>query len=80
MKYLIELISKTGIAGAKPVLAPLESNVKLTSTKFDKTAGITNDVVLKDASPYQILGEKLMYTIITKPNISFAVQTLSQFM
>uniref|UniRef100_A0A3Q7GZU5 Reverse transcriptase Ty1/copia-type domain-containing protein n=1 Tax=Solanum lycopersicum TaxID=4081 RepID=A0A3Q7GZU5_SOLLC len=79
-KYILELISDTGLSGAKPVNTPLETNLRLTSVEFDQTAGLQEDDVLTDNSAYQILVGKLMYATITRPDISYAVQTLSQFM
>lgn len=38
-KYTLELISDVGLAGAKPVLTPLEANAKLTSVEYDEYAG-----------------------------------------
>ena len=79
-KYILELISDTGLSGAKPVNTPLETNLRLTSVEFDQTAGLQGDDVLTDNSAYQRLVGKLMYATITRPDISYAVQTLSQFM
>ncbi|PHT39983.1 hypothetical protein CQW23_18837 [Capsicum baccatum] len=68
-KYILELISETGLVGAKLVFTPMDPNVKLTSVEYDKATGCTADVVLKDATLYQRLVGKLMYATITKPNI-----------
>ncbi|XP_047249989.1 uncharacterized mitochondrial protein AtMg00810-like [Capsicum annuum] len=76
LKYFLE----TGLAGTKKANTPLESNSKLTSVEIDEAAGVTNDVVLNDVTAYQRLVGKLMYATITRPDISYAVQTLSQFM
>ncbi|XP_070015768.1 secreted RxLR effector protein 161-like [Nicotiana sylvestris] len=38
------------------------------------------DELLSDASFYQRLIDKLLYLIITRPDIAFSVQTLSQFL
>uniref|UniRef100_A0A3Q7IGL9 Reverse transcriptase Ty1/copia-type domain-containing protein n=1 Tax=Solanum lycopersicum TaxID=4081 RepID=A0A3Q7IGL9_SOLLC len=79
-KYILELISDTGLSGAKPATTPLETNLRLTSVKFDQTAGLQGDDVLIDHSAYQRSIGKLMYATITRPDISYAVQTLNQFM
>ena len=79
-KYILELISDTGLSGAKPANTPLESNLRLTSVEFDQTAGSQEDEVLTNNSAYQRLVGKLMYATITRLDISYAVQTLSQFM
>ncbi|XP_047270440.1 uncharacterized mitochondrial protein AtMg00810-like [Capsicum annuum] len=79
-KYILELISEIGLAGAKPVLTLLESNIKLALVEYDKVGGISGDMVVQDATLYQRLVGKLMYATITRPDISYDVQTLSQFM
>ncbi|XP_047260123.1 uncharacterized mitochondrial protein AtMg00240-like, partial [Capsicum annuum] len=68
------------LAGAKPATTPLETNAKLTSVEVDKAEGMKGDAILRDTTSYQRLVGKLMYTTITSPDISYAVQTLSQFM
>ncbi|WMV39106.1 hypothetical protein MTR67_032491 [Solanum verrucosum] len=79
-KYALELISDTGLSGAKLVSTPLEANVKLTTIEYDKLTGTTNDPVYKDVTAYQRMVGRLLYLTITRPDISFAVQVLSQFM
>ncbi|XP_075098999.1 uncharacterized protein LOC142175892 [Nicotiana tabacum] len=79
-KYALELISDLGLAGSKHVHSPIEQNLKLTTTEFDDHIASTGDSVLSDPGPYQRLLGKLLYLTITRPDISFAVQCLSQFM
>ncbi|XP_019224768.1 PREDICTED: uncharacterized protein LOC109206397 [Nicotiana attenuata] len=82
-KYALELNSELGLAGTKPSSTPLEVNQKLTSVDFDKlTSSYANiqDPLLKDAGEYQRLVGRLLYLTMTRPDISFAVQTLSQHM
>ncbi|XP_019229458.1 PREDICTED: uncharacterized protein LOC109236018 [Nicotiana attenuata] len=83
-KYALELISEFGLVGAKPSSTPLEVNQKLTSVDFDKLASSSDNTVqdplLKDAGEFQRLVERLLYLTMTRPDISFAVQTLSQYM
>nr|XP_016504363.1 PREDICTED: uncharacterized mitochondrial protein AtMg00810-like [Nicotiana tabacum] len=69
-----------GLLGSKPVRVPLEVNKKLTTLEFDTQFGIEDDKVLDDPSVYQRLIGKLLYLTMTRPNIAFAVQCLSQFM
>lgn len=80
-KYALGLISELGLAGSKPKNAPLEQHVKLTNTKYDAFVenGVT-DLPLEDMGSYQRLIGKLLYLTITRPDISFSVQCLSQFM
>lgn len=79
-KYALELISDMGLAGSKPVHALMEKNLKLTTTEFDDHIASTGDSVLSNPGTYQRLMGKLLYLTITRPDISFAVQYLSQFM
>lgn len=79
-KYILELISDMGLSGAKPMSTPLEPNLKLTTVQYDQSTGLSGDDLLSDATSYQRLIGKLMYANITRPDISFTVQTLSQFM
>nr|XP_016504781.1 PREDICTED: uncharacterized mitochondrial protein AtMg00810-like [Nicotiana tabacum] len=80
-KYSLELIANLGLSGCKPVSSPLELNAKLTTLEFDtRTGSTTDDTLLEDPRPYQRLLGRLLYLTITRPDISFIVQTLSQFM
>ncbi|XP_055831018.1 uncharacterized mitochondrial protein AtMg00810-like [Solanum dulcamara] len=54
-KYAFELISDTGLSGAKSVTTPLEANTKLTTVEYDELTGVTNDPVFKDITSYQRL-------------------------
>lgn len=80
-KYVLELISDLGLSGTKPVHSPMELNVKFTTVAFDKHIGITtSDPPLQDPSGYQRLIGRLIYLTVTRPDICFSVQCLSQFM
>jgi len=80
-KYALELISDMGLAGGKPVSTPMELNQKLTTVEFDDNIPPTNpDEMLKDPTSYQRLIGRLLYLTTTRPDISFVVQCLSQFM
>ncbi|XP_070054849.1 uncharacterized mitochondrial protein AtMg00810-like [Nicotiana tomentosiformis] len=76
-KYTLELISESGLSDAKPALTPLEVNQKLTTVEYDKATGVENEDPLTDANSYQKLIGKLLYLTVTRPDISYAVQTLS---
>ncbi|XP_075074552.1 uncharacterized protein LOC142162136 [Nicotiana tabacum] len=76
-KYALELISSVGLSGSKPVSTPLEMNQKLTIVEYDVHVGKLGDPDLKDITAYQKLIGKLLNMTITRPDISFAVQTLS---
>ncbi|XP_070054266.1 uncharacterized mitochondrial protein AtMg00810-like [Nicotiana tomentosiformis] len=79
-KYALELISESGLSGAKPTSSPLEQNLKLTAINYDKHMQQTGDNELQDIESYQRLIGKLIYLTITRPDICFAVQLSSQFM
>ncbi|KAH0749429.1 hypothetical protein KY290_028661 [Solanum tuberosum] len=71
-----------GLSSSKPVGAPIELNQKLTSAEFDLhfPPADENDKLLSDPSMYQKLVGRLLYLTITRPDIAFATQLLSQFM
>jgi len=79
-KYTLELLSTVGLGGAKPVSTPMEMHTKLTTIEYDSMVGNKDDHVLTDVHSYQQLIGKLIYLTITRPDICFAVQVLSQFM
>jgi hypothetical protein len=70
-KYTSDLISRAGITDNKIVDTPIEYNNRLN----------TNDgEPLLDATLYRQLVGSLVYLIVTRPNISYAVHIVSQFM
>ncbi|XP_019258783.1 PREDICTED: uncharacterized protein LOC109236995 [Nicotiana attenuata] len=79
-KYALELISETGLSGARHFATPIGLNQKLTTVEYDTCIGKKGDSELEDKSAYQRLIGRLLYLTITRPDISFPVQTLSQFM
>ena len=79
-KYALEFISDVGLERSKHVQTPLEPNVKLTSEEHYNCTGAKNDTLFEDMSRYQKLIGKLIYLTITRPNIYFVVQLISQFM
>ncbi|XP_075101891.1 uncharacterized protein LOC142177315 [Nicotiana tabacum] len=79
-KYALEIISELGIGDAKPAWTPLEVNVKLTVPEYDKLIGNEDDNALEDKGQYQRLIGKLLYLTLTRPDIAYTVQALSQFL
>ena len=82
-KHALQLISEVVLSGAKVESTPLEFNQKLTSLEYDQHIGNTTDSAdteLEDITTYQRLNGKLLYLMITRPDICFSVQVLSQFM
>lgn len=79
-KFALEIISEAGLSGCKPAVVPIKQNVKLTTADYDVEVPQEADPTLKDPLGYQKLVEKLIYLTMTRPDISYTVQTLSQFM
>nr|GEY47853.1 reverse transcriptase domain-containing protein [Tanacetum cinerariifolium] len=69
-KYVLDLLKDAGLTAAKPTPFPLPQNMKLS---LDKGAPIS------DPESYRRLVERLLYLSMTRPDISYAVQHLSQF-
>ncbi|XP_019266133.1 PREDICTED: uncharacterized protein LOC109243629 [Nicotiana attenuata] len=81
-KFALDLISDLGLAGSKPAGTPLEVNQRLTSVELDEggTCNAYHDELLPDPTSYQQLVGKLLYLTMTRPDIAYVVQNLSQFM
>ena len=70
-KYVLDLLKETGLLGCKPIETPMEPNLRLQLASVDK-------VVNRDQ--YQRLVGRLIYLSHTRPDITFAVSVVSQFM
>ena len=70
-KYTIQLLQDTGYMGSKPSKTPMDPRVKLDDQQEE---------LLTDPSHYRQLVGKLLYLTLSRPDITFAVHTLSQFM
>lgn len=80
-KYAQEHISDMGYFGAKPCHTPLQQNTKFTTKKFDEKINLeTKDKSVEDDASFIKLIGKLLYLTLTRSDLMFAVQTLSQFM
>lgn len=80
-KYALELISETGLSASRPCNIPIDNNIKLTSKQYDEYNDNRTAVdPLVDQETYQKLIGKLLYLTVTRPDIAFPVQTLSQFL
>nr|XP_016435012.1 PREDICTED: uncharacterized mitochondrial protein AtMg00810-like [Nicotiana tabacum] len=79
-KYALELIAELGLSGAKPAITPMEKNKRLTTIEYDEHCHLDDDPTLTDMRGYQRLVGKLLYLTLTRPDIAYVVQTLSQLM
>uniref|UniRef100_A0A2N9IR39 Fibronectin type III-like domain-containing protein n=1 Tax=Fagus sylvatica TaxID=28930 RepID=A0A2N9IR39_FAGSY len=70
-KYTLDILQDTGYLGSKPVATSMESNLKLMLDEGD---------FIDDPDTYRRLAGKLIYLTITRPDISYAVSVMSQFM
>lgn len=70
-KYALKVLSDVGLLGAKPSSFLMDQNLRLSKT---------DDTLLVDPLPYRILEGRSLYLTITRPNLAFLVQVLSQFM
>lgn len=70
-KYVIDLLKETGMTDCKPAETPMDSTTKL---------GLLEGSPPVDKGRYQRLVGKLIYLSHTRPDISFAVSMVSQFM
>ena len=70
-KYALEIIDECGLLGAKPVEFPIEENHK---------SALATGRLLKDATKYHRLVGRLIYLTITRPELTYVVRILSQFM
>jgi hypothetical protein len=68
--YTLDLLSKTGMLASKPSPTPYNSSIKLICT---------DSPLFHDITQYRRLIGQLLYLTTTRPDISFAVQQLSQF-
>lgn len=72
-KYTEEVLQRFAMQDSKPISTPLEANNKLKKPKNSSEESMEN-------FPYQSLVGSLMYLAVsTRPDISYAVSSLSQF-
>ncbi|KAL0355010.1 UNVERIFIED_CONTAM: Retrovirus-related Pol polyprotein from transposon RE1 [Sesamum radiatum] len=70
-KYIQDLILDSGLSAAKAASTPLPQNLKLSAM---------GGAALSDPEPYRRLVGRLLYLGFTRPDISYSVQQLSQFL
>nr|GEZ51914.1 ribonuclease H-like domain-containing protein [Tanacetum cinerariifolium] len=73
IKYVLDLVSDYGMLACKPAKTPLMSKLVISNEASD------NDPILDNIIDYQNLMGKLIYLTNTKPDISYVVHCLSQF-
>ena len=71
VKYTFDMISRASITNSKIVDTPIEYNCRLNSHDGES---------LSDATLYRQLVGSLIYLTVTRPNISYAVHVVGQFM
>nr|GEV51137.1 retrovirus-related Pol polyprotein from transposon TNT 1-94 [Tanacetum cinerariifolium] len=70
-KYALELVTQARLLDTKPLIILLDHVIKLTMKGGEP---------ILDPSVYRILVGKLLYLLITMPDLSFSAQALSQFL
>jgi len=70
-RYLLSLLQKFELAGAKPVSTHIASSTSLT---------VGEGTLLSDSTYYRRLVGSLQYLTLTRPDISYAVHNVCQFM
>ncbi|XP_019181951.1 PREDICTED: uncharacterized protein LOC109177096 [Ipomoea nil] len=70
-RYMTELLRKAGMESCKPLATPIAVAAQHTTTP---------SAALDDPMPYRQLVGSLMYLLITRPDLGYAVNRLCQFM
>jgi len=70
-KYALDILAETGLLAAKPCSTPITKDIKHL---------FKDGTPMEDINAYQRLIGKLLYLTNTRPDISYAIQFLSQFL
>lgn len=70
-KYALEIVSEAGLLGAKPATFPLEQNHNL---------ALSTSTLLPQPEQYRRLIGRLIYLSATRPDLTYCVHVLAQFM
>lgn len=68
--YVLHLLEDTGFLGCKPTSIPMDPNLRLSADGSD---------LLNDPTSYRRLIGRLLYLTVSRPDITFAVHKLSQY-
>ncbi|XP_020240327.2 uncharacterized protein LOC109819131 [Cajanus cajan] len=69
-KYVLDILSDAGLLGAKPAATPMDPSTKLQADK---------GIAYTDPAEFRRIIGKLIYLTTTRPDISYAVQQVSQY-
>ncbi|XP_057956674.1 uncharacterized mitochondrial protein AtMg00810-like [Malania oleifera] len=70
-KFALNILKETGMRGCKPINSPMEQQLKLSKDSRD---------LFTDLNKYRRLIGKLMYLTLSIPNLTYAINRLSQFL
>jgi len=70
-KYALDILEETGMLDCRPIDTPMDPNIKLVPEQGK---------LFSDPGRYRRLVGKLLYLTVTRPDISFAVSIVSQFL
>ena len=76
-KYAFKLLSRAGLTNSKIVDTPVKLNVHLTPSEEGGEGG---GEPLSIPSLYRRLVSSLVYLIVTRPNISYVIHQVSQYL
>ena len=69
-KYVLDMLQETSMTAVRPVYLPMDPNSSL----------MEEGIPLSQPDKYRRLVGKLIYLTITRPDITYTVQVLSQYM
>jgi len=69
-QYALNKFSEYGMTSCKPISIPLEQNVKLSANERD---------LVEDTTMYKHIVGSLIYMTITRLDLSYAIEVVSQF-